>query len=153
MTFTDDDGVERYAFVGIAADAPGVEILGDWDALGMRASGSHSVSFTGVEVPRGALRGSFVAGDSAGYMERMLTAGLFHASASLGIAEAAASAVATALAKRGEPDARSRMLVAENAIELGACRASLVARGDARGRRRRGARDAVRARPRRRRRS
>jgi alkylation response protein AidB-like acyl-CoA dehydrogenase len=125
VTFTDDDGVDRYAFVGIAADAPGVEILGDWDALGMRASGSHSVSFTGVQVPRGALRGSFVAGDSAGYMERMLTAGLFHASASLGIAEAAASAVATALAKRGEPDARSRMLVAENAIELGACRASL----------------------------
>ncbi len=126
VTFADDDGVERYAFVGIAADAPGVEILGDWDALGMRASGSHSVSFTGVEVPRGALRGSFVAGDSAGYMDRMLTAGLFHASASLGIAEAAAAAAATALAKRGEPDARSRMLVAENAIELGACRASLA---------------------------
>ena len=126
VTFTDDDGVERYAFVGIAADAPGVEILGDWDALGMRASGSHSVSFTGVEVPRGVLRGSFAAGDSVGYMERMLTAGLFHASASLGIAEAAASAAATALAKRGEPDARSRMLVAENAIELGACRASLA---------------------------
>ena len=46
VTFTDDDGVERYGFVGIAADAPGVEIHGDWDALGMRASGSHSVSFT-----------------------------------------------------------------------------------------------------------
>jgi alkylation response protein AidB-like acyl-CoA dehydrogenase len=125
VTFTDDEGVERYAFVGIAADAPGVTIHGDWDALGMRASGSHSVSFSGVEVPRGALRASFVAGDSGEYMERMQTAGLFHASASLGIAEAAASAVATALAKRGEPDARSRMLVAENAIELGACRASL----------------------------
>ena len=125
VTFTDDDGVERYAFVGIAADAPGVTIHGDWDALGMRASGSHSVSFSGVEVPRGALRASFAAGDSTEYMERMQTAGLFHASASLGIAEAAASAAATALAKRGEPDARSRMLVAENAIELGASRGSL----------------------------
>ena len=137
MTFTDDDGVERYAFVGIAADAPGVEILGDWDALGMRASGSHSVSFTGVEVPRGALRGSFVAGDSAGYMERMLTAGLFHASASLGIAEAAASAVGDGAGQAG----RARRAVAD-AGRRERDRARRVpcfalARRDARGRRQR----------------
>jgi hypothetical protein len=48
------------------------------------------VSFTDVKVPRGAVRGSFGAGDSAGYKERLLTCGLFHASASLWIAEAAA---------------------------------------------------------------
>jgi alkylation response protein AidB-like acyl-CoA dehydrogenase len=33
-----------------------------------------------------------------------------------------------ALGKRGEPDARARMLVAENVVELGACRAT-IARG------------------------
>ena len=51
VTFTDEAGVERYGYVPVPADAPGVEIHGDWDALGMRASGSHTVSFTGVEVP------------------------------------------------------------------------------------------------------
>ena len=71
-------------------DAAGVEIHGDWDALGMRASGSHSVTFTGVEIPRAALRGGFLAGDAEAYMDRNLVAGLFHASASLGIAESAA---------------------------------------------------------------
>ena len=58
-------------------------------------------------------------------MDRNLVAGLFHASASLGIAESAAAVATGALAARGEPDARSRTLVAENAIELGACRATL----------------------------
>ena len=37
----------------------------------------------------------------------------------------AASVAARAIAARGEPDARTRSLVAENAIELGACRATL----------------------------
>lgn len=125
VAFTDDDGTERYAFVGISTDAPGVEIHGDWDALGMRASGSHSVSFNGVEVPDGSLRGGFTAGDATSYMERSLTAGLFHAAASLGIAEEAAATAAVAVAKRAQPDARARMLVAENAIELRAARATL----------------------------
>jgi alkylation response protein AidB-like acyl-CoA dehydrogenase len=125
VTFADDGGVERYAYVAVAPDTPGVEIHGDWDALGMRASGSHSVTFAGVELPHGALRGGFEAGDSAAYMERNLVAGLFHASASLGIAEAAAAAATAGVVKRGEPDARTRILIAENAIELGACRATL----------------------------
>jgi alkylation response protein AidB-like acyl-CoA dehydrogenase len=122
VSFTDAEGAERYGYVPVPADAPGVEIHGDWDALGMRASGSHSVSFTNVEVPETALRGGFLAGDADAYMERNLTAGLFHAAASLGIAEAAADAVTL----RGEPDGRSRWLVAANAIELGACRAMLA---------------------------
>jgi alkylation response protein AidB-like acyl-CoA dehydrogenase len=125
VTFVDDDRGERYGYAQVPADASGVEIHGDWDALGMRASGSHSVTFAGVEVPRSALRGGFPAGDAAAYMERNLVAGLFHASASLGIAEAAASAAVQPLAARGEPDARTRMLIAQNVIELGACRATL----------------------------
>jgi alkylation response protein AidB-like acyl-CoA dehydrogenase len=125
VTYLDDDGIERYGYAQIPPDAPGVEIQGDWDALGMRASGSHSVTFDGVEVPSAALRGGFPAGDADAYMDRNLVAGLFHASASLGIAESAASVVTLALASRGEPDARSRMLLAENVIGLSACRATL----------------------------
>ena len=102
-----------------------MRIHDDWDALGMRASGSNSVTFSDVEVPLSALRGGFLAGDADAYMDRNLVAGLFHASASLGIAESAASASCGAVAARGEPDARTRTLVAENAIELGACRATL----------------------------
>jgi alkylation response protein AidB-like acyl-CoA dehydrogenase len=125
VTFVDDDGVERYGYAQVPTDAAGVEILDDWDALGMRASGSHSVTFADVAVPHSALRGGFVAGDADAYMERNLLAGLFHASASLGIAESAASAATDSASRRGEPDARTRMLIAENVIDLGACRATL----------------------------
>jgi alkylation response protein AidB-like acyl-CoA dehydrogenase len=122
VTFVDDAGAERYGYAPVPADAPGVFVHDDWDALGMRASGSHSVTFDGVELPSRALRGGFLAGDADAYMDRNLVAGLLHASASLGIAE---SAAASALPSRGEPDARARVLVAENAIELGAARATL----------------------------
>jgi alkylation response protein AidB-like acyl-CoA dehydrogenase len=79
----------------------------------------------GVWVLDAALRGGFRAGDANAYMDRNLVAGLFHASASLGIAESAVAVATDALAARGEPDARTRTLVAENVIELGACRATL----------------------------
>ena len=91
----------------------------------MRASGSHSVSFEGVELPAAAVRGGFPAGDPLPYMERNLVAGLFHAAASLGIAEAAHAAARRGLAERVNGDARPRMLVAENAIDLAASRGIL----------------------------
>jgi alkylation response protein AidB-like acyl-CoA dehydrogenase len=125
VTFVDDDGVERYGYAQVPPDAAGVEIHDDWDALGMRASGSHSVTLSGVEVPRAALRGGFVTGDADAYMERNLFNGLFHAAASLGIAESAASGATGTLSSRGEPDPRARTLIAENAVELGAARATL----------------------------
>jgi alkylation response protein AidB-like acyl-CoA dehydrogenase len=114
-----DEG--RYAYATVPTDAPGVTVNDDWDALGMRASGSNSVTFDGVELPESGVRGGFAAGDPMPYTERNLVAGLFHASASLGIAEAA-----DALARRRMPgDARARMLVADNAIDLAAARAAL----------------------------
>ena len=125
VTFVADDGVERYGCAQVPADATGVEIQDDWDAIGMRGSGSHSVTFADVAVPHSALRGGFAAGDTDAYMERNLLAGLFDASASLGIAERAASIAIDAASRRGEPDARTRMLIAENVMELGACRATL----------------------------
>jgi alkylation response protein AidB-like acyl-CoA dehydrogenase len=115
-------GGERYAYAMVPTDAPGVVVHDDWDALGMRASGSNSVSFDSVELPEAGVRGGFRAGDAVPYMERNLVAGLFHASASLGIAESA-----DAVARRGRinGDARPRMQVADNAIDLAAARAVL----------------------------
>ena len=123
VRFADDDGVERYAYVEIPANAPGVRINDDWDALGMRASGSHSVTFDGVELPAAALRGGFPTGRPVPYLERNLPSGLFHASASLGIAEAAFARAARP--DRINGDARAPMLVAESAIDLTASRATI----------------------------
>jgi L-evernosamine nitrososynthase len=125
VRYEGDDGVERYAYAMVQADAPGVVVHDDWDALGMRASGSNSVSFESVELPESGVRGGFTAGDPTPYMERNLMAGLFHASASLGIAETADQVARRGLAERINGDARPRMQVADNAIDLAAARAVL----------------------------
>jgi alkylation response protein AidB-like acyl-CoA dehydrogenase len=101
-----------------------VRINHDWDALGMRASGSHSVTFEGVELPAAALRGGFPSGAVVPFIERNLPSGLFHASASLGIAEAAHARAARP--ERIGDDARARMLIAESAIDLSTARAALA---------------------------
>jgi alkylation response protein AidB-like acyl-CoA dehydrogenase len=128
VAFADDAGVERYGYAQVPAGAPGVTVHDDWDALGMRASGSHSVSFDGVEIPAEALRGGFPAGDAVAYMDSNLGAGLFHSSASLGIAENAYAMATAGLAKRavGLDAPRTQMLAAESAIDLFACRAALA---------------------------
>jgi alkylation response protein AidB-like acyl-CoA dehydrogenase len=123
--YVDDDGTERYAYAMVPTGAPGVVINDDWDALGMRASGSNSVSLDGVELPESAVRGGFRAGDPLPYMERNLVAGLFHAAASLGIAESADAIARRAIAGRINGDARPRMQVADNAVDLAACRGVL----------------------------
>ena len=124
VSFVDDEGVERYGFVQVPADAPGVAVNGDWDALGMRASGSHSITLSGVEMPADAVRGGFPTGETVPYLDRNMTSGLFHASASLGIAEAAFARVATP--ERVRDDSRANMLVAESAIDLAAARGILA---------------------------
>jgi alkylation response protein AidB-like acyl-CoA dehydrogenase len=121
--FLAGDGGERYGYVEIPADAPGVRVNDDWDALGMRASGSHSVTFEAVELHASAVRGGFPTGESVPYLERNLPSGLFHASASLGIAEAAFAR--SARRERIGDDPRARMLVADSAIDLAASRAAI----------------------------
>jgi alkylation response protein AidB-like acyl-CoA dehydrogenase len=104
---------------------PGVVVNDDWDALGMRASGSDSVSFEEVSLPRSALRGGFPVGDAVEYMERNLAAGLFHAAAAIGVAESAQASIVSGLAARDEVDPHAQMLAAESSIDLSACRAVL----------------------------
>ena len=122
VTTTDGDGGDRYAYATVPIGTPGVVVHDDWDALGMRASGSNSITFDGVDLPASGVRGGFPAGDAVPYMERNLAAGLFHASASLGIAESADEASR----RIGQPSARARMLAAETAIDLAAARAVLA---------------------------
>src|SRR5215218_5275073 len=125
VSYADGEGVERYAYAMVPTDAPGAVVHDDWEALGMRASGSNSVSLEGVELPESGVRGGFRAGDPLPYMERNLVAGLFHASASLGIAEQADQVARRALAGRINGDARPRMQVADNAVDLAASRGVL----------------------------
>jgi alkylation response protein AidB-like acyl-CoA dehydrogenase len=125
VTYVDDDGRERYGYAMIPRATAGVVVHDDWDALGMRASGSNSVSFEGVELPDGGVLGGFPAGEPLPYMERNLVAGLFHAAASLGIAESADAIARSGLIGRSNGDARSRMQVADNAVDLAASRGVL----------------------------
>ena len=125
ITYGDDEGTERYAYAMVPTDAAGVVMNDDWDALGMRASGSNSVSLNGVELPESGVRGGFRAGDPLPYMERNLVSGLFHAAASLGIAESADQVARQGLAGRINGDARPRIQVADNAIDLAAARGVL----------------------------
>ena len=125
VTYADEEGTERYAYAMVPVDAPGVVVHDDWDALGMRASGSNSISLVSVELPESGVRGGFRAGDPLPYMERNLVAGLFHAAASLGIAESADQVARHGIAGRINGDARPRMQVADNAIDLAASRGVL----------------------------
>jgi alkylation response protein AidB-like acyl-CoA dehydrogenase len=133
VTFDDGDG-ERYGYARIPATADGVRMNDDWDALGMRASGSQSVSFDDVELPAAAQRGGFPAGRLTDeFMEANLVAGGLHAASSLGIAEAAHAValegMAPRVAERG-PAPRALVLVAEAEVELAAVRASVARAGD-----------------------
>jgi L-evernosamine nitrososynthase len=80
-----------------------------------------------VEVPADALRSGFPVGDPVQYMVRNLAAGLFHAAATLGVAE---SAHAVAIARLGSRDrngsGRPALLAAESTIDLTACRSVLA---------------------------
>jgi alkylation response protein AidB-like acyl-CoA dehydrogenase len=58
ITYSDESGRERYGYGMVPRETPGV-LVHDWDALGMRASGSNSVSYEEVRLPQSALRGGF----------------------------------------------------------------------------------------------
>src|SRR5215207_8231993 len=126
VSYADGEGVERYAYAMVPTDAPGVVVHDDWDALGLRASGSNSISLEGVELPESGVRSGFRAGDPLPYMERNLVAGLFHAAASLGIAETADTTARRGIAGRINGDARPRTQVADNVIDLAAARGVLA---------------------------
>lgn len=127
-THVNEDGEERYAYAIVPVDTLGVTINNDWDALGMRASGSHSVTFKDVDVPESAIRGGWPAGHlTPDFLEINMTPGLYHASASLGIAESAHATVLEAVTKKlagGPPSAHTLITSSQNAIDLYAARSA-----------------------------
>jgi alkylation response protein AidB-like acyl-CoA dehydrogenase len=131
-TYDDADGNLLYGYVEVPANAVGVTIHDDWDALGMRASGSNSVSFRDVHLPEPAVRGGFPSGSATGYIERNLANGLFHVSVSVGIAEAAHRSAIRRLAGHadGRVGAPEQMLTADNVIAVSAMRATFSRAAD-----------------------
>jgi alkylation response protein AidB-like acyl-CoA dehydrogenase len=127
VTYTDDDGNERYGFALVPAMAPGVEFPHDWDALGMRASESGSVTFRDVTLGPDGIRGGFPAGAySVALLDRYLASGAFHAAASLGIAESAQQRIVTSLRSKVAAtidDPHAMMRLAENVVDLASMRA------------------------------
>ena len=88
VSYTEEDGVERYGYAMIPADAEAstCTATGTPSDARLRQPLRHFEAWRSLAA---ALRGGFPTGDADGYMTRNLNAGLFHASVSLGIAEAA----------------------------------------------------------------
>jgi alkylation response protein AidB-like acyl-CoA dehydrogenase len=82
----------------------------------------HALTRQDVHRPESAVRGGFPVGDAAGYIQRNLANGLFHASASVGIAEVAHTTAIERLTRHVLPP--EHMLIANNAIDLSAMRAT-----------------------------
>ncbi len=131
VTYHDEKNDAYYGYAQVPTDAAGVTVHDDWDALGMRASGSVTVSFADVHIAREGLRDRLPLGEvSDPFLERNLNSGPLHASSPLGIAESAHDDAIAALRKRGAAPGKRRaaerpyilMQAAENEIDLAAMR-------------------------------
>jgi alkylation response protein AidB-like acyl-CoA dehydrogenase len=129
-----DDDEDYMANVVLPMDTVGLLPQDDWDALGMRGSGSQSVVFEGAWVPDAAFAKMGPWGRwSLDYLQFRAIANIVLVGAFLGIAEAAHDIALAKLAKRtrvGQPAVEQsgiQNLVGEMAIELAQCRAVLGA--------------------------
>jgi alkylation response protein AidB-like acyl-CoA dehydrogenase len=132
--FRDAQGGERLAMASMPRDSAGLEIKNNWDALGMRASGSHDVTFTNCFVPDTAL---LDLGMWGGWSEPYLTGNLIIAigltGVFLGLAEAARDLTVEGVkTRRKGPSGQTlaerysiQHLIAEIEIDLAASRAIL----------------------------
>jgi alkylation response protein AidB-like acyl-CoA dehydrogenase len=128
INYTAEDGGDRYAFVVLPRDTHGVTVHDDWDALGLRGSGSVTVTFEDVVLEgRGPGRGAPAGRLSPEWLEQLLTSGPAHASISLGVLEAAVRLGAESAGRKAQTSGRVRptvqLLAAENAIDQSASRA------------------------------
>jgi alkylation response protein AidB-like acyl-CoA dehydrogenase len=124
-------GEPRVALAHVPATAPGVEIKHNWDALGMRGSGSHDIVFTDCFVPDEDLADT---GPWGRYTERYLagnavgTLGLV--AVFLGIAECARDTILETIAARGSAGRHAvQQGVAEMEIALATSRAMVERSG------------------------
>jgi alkylation response protein AidB-like acyl-CoA dehydrogenase len=125
------DEKPRFAVASVPRSSAGVDVRDNWDALGMRASGSHDVVFKNCFVPEGSLS---ELGPWGRWTEPYLTGNIVITlglvAVFLGIAEAARDLVVEPA--RGESGRKAadrasiRHLVAELEIDLAASRAMLA---------------------------
>jgi alkylation response protein AidB-like acyl-CoA dehydrogenase len=125
--FKDAEGRYRSGSAFIDPHAGGVRALGNWDALGMRASGSHDVIFEDCFIPEGGVADGGPWGElTPGYMLASFTGVVGLAASFLGIAETAREIVLRQVASRGRGDRPAvQHLIAEMEIDLAAARAML----------------------------
>ena len=135
LRIRDDDGGYLRGLASIPRGTPGLEILDNWDALGMRASGSGDIVFKDCFVPETAVTIACAWGKSDEGLQvfRVVAlAGLV--GAFLGIAEAAQDHVVDLVkTRRRLPSGRTlaelpaiQHTIAENEIDLAAARAMLA---------------------------
>ncbi len=129
----DADG-DHLATVMLPMGTPGLLPQNDWDALGMRGSGSQSVKFEDVRVPFGEVHklGPWGAW-SLGSLQSRAISNIPLVGAFLGVAESAHDIALAHLAthtRLGHPVSSSsgvQLVVGEMALELAQCRATLGA--------------------------
>lgn len=133
LRLRDGDG-DHLATVMLPMDTPGLLPQHDWDALGMRSSGSQSVVFDNVRVPLHEVRKLSPWGQwSVGVLQNRTSANIPLVGAFLGIAEAAHDIALARLATQsrlGQPATENSGIqnaVGEMALELAQCRAILGA--------------------------
>ncbi len=127
VAFQNDEGQWRLGVGRVASDSPGVQIMDNWDAMGMRASGSHDVTFTDCFVAQNDL-------DDIGEYGRYAISSLAPSSGSsvalaavfFGIAETAHQISIDAIKARGtEGQAMNQFTVAQSETDIATCRAML----------------------------
>lgn len=132
LRMRDSDG-DHLVTTMMPMSTPGLEPQDDWDALGMRASGSQAVVFNDVLVPKSAVRKIGPWGQwSVGMLMNRALANLPLVGAFLGIAEAAHSIAINKLGSQKRlgasviSDSGVQHLVGEMEIELAKCQAILA---------------------------
>jgi alkylation response protein AidB-like acyl-CoA dehydrogenase len=135
LRMRDADG-DHIATTMMPIDTPGVVPQDDWDALGMRASGSQSIKFVDARVPEPSVRRLGPWGKwSIGVLMNRTLANLPLVGAFLGIAESAHEFALDAVSRQkrlGAPVNETpgvQQLVGEMEIELAKCRSVLQQAG------------------------
>ncbi|MFJ4689042.1 acyl-CoA dehydrogenase family protein [Streptomyces sp. NPDC088789] len=115
-----DEPQPRVGTFIVPASAPGIETVPTWNPLGMRATGSHEVVFTDVEIPADHVHELAPpgAGPAPGTLPGSVTL-LLSSALYLGVARAAQSAVHT-FAHERTPSALGRPLATTGRFERGA---------------------------------
>jgi len=118
------EGRQRLGFAVVPRETAGLTVVDNWDALGMRGSGSGEVVFDGCLLPAEMVVAAGEVGElPAGVLPLVTVAVTVLSAAFLGIAEQAQSLVTAALARRHATGSAVRTLVGDNEIDLAASRA------------------------------